>query len=196
MEKKERMERKLGTWADFLKHSLFNFSHLNLTKSTAIQGICRFPPVVAFRLRNVFGRMQLEFVLGCVSLKSHSASSFSPNPFSFYPSSSQGSSLILAFVWHQYFVLDVWALVVGMQTRPPVPICHCPPGIPEASGPPGPAALSGEARPLRRGSGVWKPVPTAPHRSLAPLLPKEDGGGWWSTKAARRFCSLKSQPIS
>lgn len=122
--------------------------------------------------------MQLEFVFGCVNLKSHSANSFSPNPFSFYSSSSEGSTLILAFVWHQYLVLDVWALVIGMQTRPTVLICHCPPGISEASGPPGPTAPLKGSRALHPGDGGYGSKFPQLHILAQPwlvLLPKWDG---------------------
>lgn len=55
--KEKKRERKLGAKVYFLTHSLLNFSHLNLIKSTTFQGFCRFPPVVAFGLKNVSARM-------------------------------------------------------------------------------------------------------------------------------------------
>lgn len=56
--RKKKRGRKLGTKVYFLTHSLLNFSHLNLIKSTAVKGICKFLLVLAFRLKkNVFEKV-------------------------------------------------------------------------------------------------------------------------------------------
>lgn len=117
-------------------------------------------------------------------------------PFPFTPPLSQGSTLIISFCLAPVLCIGCLSFSRPQQTRPTVPICHCPAGIPEASGPPGAAALSGEARPPSRGSGVWKPGSHGSTSQPRPLSPKAGWSGGEAPRLPGRLRSLKSQPVS